>query len=167
MRTSTLPEELGRIEHLLSDKTWTLIQYGTSFLLPMHPFPHCKPFPYYTEMEMRKPHMGTVSYGSCMRLPISYMLRSVLETRVRFICSLSVFPVHKTPTAHKRQMSLMTGAQLAIRGRRYICFVPRCVTMWVSRRFSCSLVLTILEYRSHQYQTMMELSLTKHCHQTE
>ncbi|GHJ88639.1 hypothetical protein NliqN6_5041 [Naganishia liquefaciens] len=42
VRTSTLPEELGRIEYLLSDKTGTLTQ---------------------NEMEMKKLHMGTMSYG--------------------------------------------------------------------------------------------------------
>lgn len=42
VRTSTLPEELGRIEYLLSDKTGTLTQ---------------------NEMELKKLHMGTMSYG--------------------------------------------------------------------------------------------------------
>ncbi|KZV75842.1 phospholipid-translocating P-type ATPase [Peniophora sp. CONT] len=43
VRTSTLPEELGRVEYLLSDKTGTLTQ---------------------NEMEMKKLHMGTMAFGS-------------------------------------------------------------------------------------------------------
>jgi phospholipid-translocating ATPase len=43
VRTSTIPEELGRIEYLLSDKTGTLTQ---------------------NEMEMKKIHIGTVSYAN-------------------------------------------------------------------------------------------------------
>ena len=42
VRTSTIPEDLGRIEFLLSDKTGTLTR---------------------NEMELRKVHVGTVSYG--------------------------------------------------------------------------------------------------------
>ncbi|WPH01097.1 Hypothetical protein R9X50_00393200 [Acrodontium crateriforme] len=42
VRTSTIPEDLGRIEYLLSDKTGTLTR---------------------NEMELKKVHVGTVSYG--------------------------------------------------------------------------------------------------------
>ncbi|GAB7365344.1 hypothetical protein MBLNU230_g6424t1 [Neophaeotheca triangularis] len=42
VRTSTIPEDLGRIEYLLSDKTGTLTR---------------------NEMELRKVHVGTVSYN--------------------------------------------------------------------------------------------------------
>ncbi|PVH94034.1 phospholipid-translocating P-type ATPase-like protein [Periconia macrospinosa] len=43
VRTSTIPEDLGRVEYLLSDKTGTLTQ---------------------NEMEMKKIHIGTVSYAN-------------------------------------------------------------------------------------------------------
>lgn len=43
VRTSTIPEELGRIEYLLSDKTGTLTQ---------------------NKMELKKIHVGTVSYAN-------------------------------------------------------------------------------------------------------
>lgn len=53
VRTSTIPEDLGRIEYLLSDKTGTLTR---------------------NEMELRKVHVGTVSYGGeAMEEVISYV----------------------------------------------------------------------------------------------
>ncbi|KAL2760836.1 hypothetical protein ACRALDRAFT_1046021 [Sodiomyces alcalophilus JCM 7366] len=53
VRTSTIPEDLGRIEYLLSDKTGTLTQ---------------------NEMEMKKIHIGTVSYANeAMDEVVSYV----------------------------------------------------------------------------------------------
>ena len=53
VRTSTIPEDLGRIEYLLSDKTGTLTQ---------------------NDMEMKKLHLGTVSYaGETMDMVLEYV----------------------------------------------------------------------------------------------
>ncbi|EMD34906.1 aminophospholipid-transporting P-type ATPase [Gelatoporia subvermispora B] len=76
VRTSTLPEELGRIEYLLSDKTGTLTQ---------------------NEMEMKKLHMGTVSYGFDSMDEVAHQLAMAF--------------------AHLGG-STATGVQLATRGRR-------------------------------------------------
>ncbi|KAK0457058.1 uncharacterized protein EV420DRAFT_1551268 [Desarmillaria tabescens] len=81
VRTSTLPEELGRIEYLLSDKTGTLTQ---------------------NEMEMKKLHMGTMSYGFDSMDEVAHQLA------VAFGADQS----------HARQGTIPTGAQLATRGRR-------------------------------------------------
>ncbi|KAG6910363.1 hypothetical protein DXG01_011078 [Tephrocybe rancida] len=82
VRTSTLPEELGRIEYLLSDKTGTLTQ---------------------NEMEMKKLHMGTMSYGFDSMDEVAHQLEVAFGAGDH---------------AHLRQASLSTGAQLATRGRR-------------------------------------------------
>ncbi|GAA5987421.1 hypothetical protein JCM5350_002754 [Sporobolomyces pararoseus] len=79
VRTSTLPEELGRIEYLLSDKTGTLTQ---------------------NEMEMKKLHLGTMSYGVDSMDEVAHQLATALG--------------EKSTTA-----SLTTGVAIASsRGRR-------------------------------------------------
>ncbi|TFK29197.1 protein transporter [Coprinopsis marcescibilis] len=76
VRTSTLPEELGRITYLLSDKTGTLTQ---------------------NEMEMKKLHMGTMSYGADSMDEVAHQLAVAFGAE---------------------SGSLPTGAQLATRGKR-------------------------------------------------
>ena len=78
VRTSTLPEELGRIEYLLSDKTGTLTQ---------------------NEMEMKKLHMGTMSYGFDSMDEVAHQLAMAFG-------------------AEGGSAGIATGAQLATRGRR-------------------------------------------------
>jgi phospholipid-translocating ATPase len=59
VRTSTIPEDLGRIEYLLSDKTGTLTQ---------------------NEMELKKVHVGTVSYANeAMDEVASYVKQAFAE----------------------------------------------------------------------------------------
>ncbi|KAK4631346.1 putative phospholipid-transporting ATPase NEO1 [Fulvia fulva] len=60
VRTSTIPEDLGRIEYLLSDKTGTLTR---------------------NEMELKKVHVGTVSYGGdAMEEVSSYVKQAFAST---------------------------------------------------------------------------------------
>ncbi|KAL8751819.1 MAG: hypothetical protein Q9184_005937, partial [Pyrenodesmia sp. 2 TL-2023] len=59
VRTSTIPEELGRIEYLLSDKTGTLTQ---------------------NDMELKKIHVGTVSYANEAMDEVSSYIRQGFVT---------------------------------------------------------------------------------------
>ncbi|KAL7341781.1 hypothetical protein BJY59DRAFT_719763 [Rhodotorula toruloides] len=81
VRTSLLPEELGRIEYLLSDKTGTLTQ---------------------SEMELKKLHLGTMSYGVDSMDEVAHQLATALGES-------------KTNGARPQ---LATGVTLATRGRR-------------------------------------------------
>lgn len=70
-------------------------------------------------MEMKKLHMGTVSYGFESMDEVAHQLHVAFgsgdKSKVPSSrCNFSSWAL----TAHKRQMSLMTGAQLATRGRR-------------------------------------------------
>jgi phospholipid-translocating ATPase len=67
VRTSTIPEDLGRIEYLLSDKTGTLTQ---------------------NEMEMKKIHVGTVSYANEAMEEVASYVRQSFTTAVGEVQSL-------------------------------------------------------------------------------
>jgi len=71
-------------------------------------------------MEMRKLHIGTVSYGFESMDEVSHQLHVAFGSGDGGKVFL-VFPALATKwifIAHKKQMSLVTGAQLATRGRR-------------------------------------------------
>lgn len=98
VRTSTLPEELGRIEYLLSDKTGTLTQ---------------------NEMEMKKLHMGTISYGADSMDEVSHQLEvafGVADSGA--LCSFGVFFFVLSHCYTAKSPSVATGVQLAGRSRR-------------------------------------------------
>ena len=59
VRTSTIPEDLGRIEYLLSDKTGTLTQ---------------------NDMQLKKIHVGTVSYASDAMFEVTGYIRQGFGT---------------------------------------------------------------------------------------
>ncbi|KAI5121482.1 hypothetical protein M0805_003937 [Coniferiporia weirii] len=83
VRTSTLPEELGRIEYLLSDKTGTLTQ---------------------NEMDLKKLHMGTMSYGFDSMDEVAHQLALAFGLSAE--------------QASLRPGTTSTGVQIATRGRR-------------------------------------------------
>nr|XP_019014199.1 phospholipid-translocating ATPase [Kwoniella pini CBS 10737]OCF52980.1 phospholipid-translocating ATPase [Kwoniella pini CBS 10737] len=71
VRTSTLPEELGRVEYLLSDKTGTLTR---------------------NEMELKKLHMGTLVFGWDSMDEVAHLLAQALNEQDGASDSMSAIP---------------------------------------------------------------------------
>lgn len=81
VRTSTIPEELGRIEYLLSDKTGTLTQ---------------------NNMLVRKIHLGTFSYG---KDTIDEIKQNIVKYYQNKLTKNQSNPLHPTSTVAKNTFS--------------------------------------------------------------
>lgn len=77
VRTSTIPEDLGRVEYLLSDKTGTLTQ---------------------NEMEMKKIHVGTVSYANEAMDEVASYVRQGFGTKSSSQTLVTPSSIHSTTT---------------------------------------------------------------------
>ncbi|KAI9832743.1 MAG: putative aminophospholipid-translocase [Phylliscum demangeonii] len=79
VRTSTIPEELGRIEYLLTDKTGTLTQ---------------------NDMELKKIHVGTVSYANeAMDEVASYVHQAFREPNAEMSTATAAIPANASVSA--------------------------------------------------------------------
>jgi phospholipid-translocating ATPase len=94
VRTSTLPEELGRVEYLLSDKTGTLTR---------------------NEMELKKLHMGTIVFGWDSMDEVTHMLQLALADGEQTGGKLIISEYLQLTSDHRRKSSMAVGPG---RGRR-------------------------------------------------
>jgi len=73
-------------------------------------------------MEMKKLHMGTMSYGSDSMDEVAHQLAVAFGVSGDHgelgLHLFQVYYIHVVYARHQRQVSLVTGAQLATRGRR-------------------------------------------------
>lgn len=96
VRTSTIPEDLGRIEYLLSDKTGTLTR---------------------NEMELRKVHVGTVSYSGDAMEEVASHVRQAFSGQTLF-----------NPSAATQMMSSATRTrrEIGLRARDLVIALALC-----------------------------------------
>lgn len=108
-------------------------------------------------MEMKKLHMGTMSYGSDSMDEIAHQLALAFGV--------------SGEQSHQRQGSLATGAQLAVRGRRDMSSRVKDVVLSLALCHNVNILdfakifcnnLNNYLHRSLPLQTMMERSHTKH-----
>ena len=87
-----------------------------------------------------------------MKFLISYTLRSVLGTGASFFL---VFPALETKgifIAHKKQMSLVTGAQLATRGRRDMSSRVKDVVLSLALCHNVSVMLSKVQHGVNHFR---------------
>lgn len=85
VRTSTIPEDLGRIEYVLSDKTGTLTR---------------------NEMELKKIHVGTVSYGGEAMQEVKGYVKQAFEARETFFTPAEGMGSMSGTTRTRREIGL-------------------------------------------------------------
>jgi phospholipid-translocating ATPase len=106
VRTSTIPEDLGRIEYLLSDKTGTLTQ---------------------NEMELKKIHVGTVSYANeAMDEVASYIRHGFLIPTSNNAASSLVTPSSVFATQATAGTATRTRREIGSRVRDVILALALC-----------------------------------------
>lgn len=106
VRTSTIPEDLGRIEYLLSDKTGTLTQ---------------------NEMEMKKIHVGTVSYANdAMDEVLEYVKQGFYSSSVGLASSPSLVTPSSSYMAAANVGATRTRREIGSRVRDVVLALALC-----------------------------------------
>jgi phospholipid-translocating ATPase len=106
VRTSTIPEDLGRIEYLLSDKTGTLTQ---------------------NEMEMKKIHVGTVSYANeAMDEVAAHVRQGLLAAATAVSPTALVTPSSTTLAAAAGAAAARTRREIGTRVRDVVLALALC-----------------------------------------